>query len=122
MRRAQVRARASAAVPVLMPMGLRRNAGTIVINGGSVTAEGSDSYLRAKPAAAIGGAGEAQGGSITITGGTVNAQGYGVAAAAIGGGSGGRVPAITITGGRVIAEGGASASSGNRGPGIGNSV
>ena len=98
------------------------NAGTIVINGGAVTAEGSDSYMKAKPAAAIGGAGEAQGGSITITGGTVDAQGYGVAAAAIGGGSGGRVPAITITGGRVIAEGGASASSGNRGPGIGNSV
>ena len=75
------------------------NAGTIVINGGTVTAEGQTSYLRAKPAAAIGGAGDAQGGSITIAGGTVNAKGYGTAAAAIGGGSGGRVDTIYITGG-----------------------
>lgn len=98
------------------------NAGTIVINGGTVTAEGQTSYLRAKPAAAIGGAGDAQGGSITIAGGTVNAKGYGTAAAAIGGGSGGRVDTIFITGGYVVAQGGESASSGNRGPGIGNSV
>jgi len=88
-------------------------AGTITINGGTVTATGGNN------GAGIGGGSSGDGGVITITGGTVNATGGGWGGAGIGGGSGdpsgarsGAGGTITITGGTVNATGNSSSSSG----------
>ncbi|GHV48666.1 hypothetical protein FACS1894181_05060 [Bacteroidia bacterium] len=71
--------------------------GTIIINGGTVTATGNSS------GAGIGGGYYGSGGTITINGGTVTATGtYG---AGIGGGYNGSGGTITINGGTVTATG-----------------
>ena len=74
------------------------NAGTITINGGSVTATGGD-Y-----AAGIGGGDQGFGGTVTINGGSVAATG-GEVAAGIGCGQGGSGGNITINGGSITATG-----------------
>ena len=76
--------------------GYSANNGTknIIITGGTVEATGGDF------AAGIGGGYEGSGENITITGGTVNADG------GIGGGEQGNGKNITITGGTVTAKGG----------------
>lgn len=71
--------------------------GTITINGGIVTANGSGG-------AGIGGGAGGAGGEITINGGTVTATG-GTGCAGIGGGRDGAGGTITINGGHVIANG-----------------
>ena len=73
-----------------------KNAGTITINGGNVTATGGYN------GAGIGGGASGAGGTTTINGGTIMATGvyYG---AGIGGGSGGSGGTITINGGTVTA-------------------
>ena len=83
-----------------------KNAGTIIITEGTVTAIGGDG------GAGIGGGDCSSGSTITITGGTVTATG-GDEGAGIGGGSDGSGGTITITGGTVTATGG------NGGAGIG---
>lgn len=83
-------------------------AGNIVINGGTITATGSDC------SAGIGGGNEADCGSITINGGTVTATG-GDGSAGIGSGELGSCGGITISGGTVTANGG------EYGAGIGSS-
>lgn len=91
------------------------NAGTITINGGSVTATGG--YY----GAGIGGGDQGFGGTVTINGGSVAATG-GEVAAGIGCGQGGSGGNITIHGGSITATGsneaagigsGASGSYGN---------
>ena len=105
---------------MIVPQGL----GTIIINGGTINAQGGTWYVyydKAGGAAGIG-SGEDSGltmtnppfgdnsyvnnitGIITINGGTVNATG-GFAAAGIGGGNTGTVKTITINGGTVTANG-----------------
>jgi uncharacterized repeat protein (TIGR02543 family) len=75
--------------------------GTIVINGGTVNATGTN-------AAGIGGGTYGNGGTVTINRGTVNADG-GNNSAGIGGGQHGSTGGtVTINGGAVHAEGGAS--------------
>jgi len=97
--------------------GTNGTAGTVIINGGQVTANGGNN------GAGIGGGGNGDGGTIIINRGTVNATGGGWGAAGIGGGSanpggvsgGGRSGAggsITINGGTVTATGNSSTSSG----------
>lgn len=104
---------------MLVPHGL----GTIIINGGTINAQGGtwySYYTKAGGAAGIGSS-ECSGeickdppygnntyvnnitGSITINGGTVNATG-GYAAAGIGGGNMGTLKTITINGGNVTAN------------------
>ena len=73
--------------------------GTVAINGGTVTAIGGD-Y-----AAGIGGGKYGSVGTVAINGGTVSATG-GENGAGIGGGESGAGGAITITGGMVTATGG----------------
>ena len=81
--------------------------GTIIINGGTVTATGGEQ------AAGIGGGYNGSGGTITINGGKVTANGnFGVG---IGGGRNGSGGKITISGGNVTANGG------DQGAGIGGS-
>lgn len=74
--------------------------GTIIINGGHITAKGgNDSAFRC---AGIGGGFQATGGPITINGGVVNASG---GHSGIGDGEGGGGASITINGGIVTATG-----------------
>ena len=74
--------------------------GTIIINGGHITAKGgNDSAYRC---AGIGGGFQATGGPITINGGVVNASG---GHSGIGDGEGGGGASITINGGIVTATG-----------------
>ena len=104
--------------------------GDIIINGGTINAQGGTWVLNVKPAGGAAGIGSSEfsgaetditfgdntyinnvTGTITINGGTVNAKG-GNYAAGIGGGYSGTVKAITITGGNVTAtagDGGAAA-------------
>ena len=104
--------------------------GDIIINGGTINAQGGTWVLNVKPAGGAAGIGSSElsgaeandtygdntyinnvTGTITINGGTVNAKG-GKNAAGIGGGFTGTVKAITITGGNVTAtagDGGAAA-------------
>jgi len=105
---------------MVIPQGL----GTIIINGGTINAQGASWYHyydKAGGAAGIG-SGQTSGltdndppygdntyvnkitGSITINGGTINATG-GYGAAGIGGGNTGTLKAITINGGTVTANG-----------------
>jgi uncharacterized repeat protein (TIGR02543 family) len=95
--------------------GSERDGGNIIINGGTVTANSA-----AGPGAGIGGGQNAAGGNITITGGLVNATG-GTSSAGIGGGNGsnGIGGNITITGGTVIATGNSGAGIGGSGAGGG---
>jgi hypothetical protein len=83
------------------------NTGTITINGGIVTAQGSEG------AAGIGGSSNRNGGIITINGGTVSATG-GMQGAGIGGGGGisGHGGSITINGGSITAQGGGAEAAG----------
>ena len=76
--------------------------GSIVIEGGSIIANGS-------LGAGIGSGNNAGCGDITISGGTVTATG-GSSAAGIGSGSGGTCSDITISGGTVTATGGTNAA------------
>lgn len=85
-----------------------KNAGEIIINGGYVEVKGASGG----GAAGIGGGGNGRnnggyGGTITINGGTVIAEGSGEGAG-IGGGKQGDGGQITITGGTVVAIGGDS--------------
>ena len=73
-----------------------QTAGSVTVNGGSVTAI-------ANGGAGIGGGDYADGGSITVNGGSVTATGYD--GAGIGGGAGGNGGEITISGGTVTATG-----------------
>jgi len=97
--------------------GTNGTAGTIIINGGQITATGGNN------GAGIGGGANSDGGTIIINAGTVSATGGGWGAAGIGGGSanpggisgGGRSGAggsITINGGTVTATGNSSTQSG----------
>ncbi|MDR2765056.1 MAG: MBG domain-containing protein [Tannerella sp.] len=98
----------------------RENGGTIIINGGTITAEGN--YTSNGAAAGIGSGGSGysdhyNGGNITINGGTVTATchtGNGLGNAGIGGGDNGGN--ITINGGTVTATGSAGSA------GIGGSL
>ncbi len=81
--------------------GIDNSCGTVIINGGNVSA------LGVWHGAGIGGGGNAHGGNVIINGGTVYARGYG---AGIGGGRsgyteepGGNGGTVTINGGTVIA-------------------
>jgi len=76
--------------------------GTVIINGGTVTATGAQ-----YGGAGIGGGKYGTGGTVTISGGTVTATG-GENGAGMGGGESGTGGAITITGGMVTATGGES--------------
>ncbi len=73
------------------------NCGTIIINGGRITARGGPS------GAGIGGGMDGNGGTITINGGTVTVN-DGTYGAGIGGGNGGSGGIITINGGTVTAK------------------
>ncbi len=84
--------------------GSRDDAGTITINGGTVTATGSNNG-----GAGIGGGRLGDGGTITINGGTVTAFGA-TYAAGIGGGWSGSGGSININGGTVTATSGANAA------------
>ena len=90
--------------------GTWENAGTITINGGSVTATGSEN------GAGIGGGNGENAGTITINGGSITATG-GRNGAGIGSGFEGSGGNITINGGTVIAtsENGAGIGSGEHG-------
>ncbi len=81
--------------------------GTVIINGGIITASGSHN------SAGIGSsgndAGNYYGGNITINGGNVTANGGG-SAAGIGGGAGRDAGVITINGGTVVAKGSGGAA------------
>lgn len=80
--------------------------GTIIIEDGTVNAEGGTySYkgVLESSGAGIGGSGYGSEGTIIIRGGVVNAVG-GTGAAGIGGGSDGHVDKIEITGGKVTAS------------------
>ena len=79
------------------------NAGTITINGGSVTATGGYNQ------AGIGGGDQGSGGTVTINGGSVAATG-GQEAAGIGSGFEGSGGNITIHGGSITATGGGPAA------------
>ncbi|MBQ3109590.1 MAG: hypothetical protein IJC69_00375, partial [Clostridia bacterium] len=72
------------------------NFGTIVINGGKITARGHYN------ASGIGGSYKSNGESITINGGIIDAESMGYAAA-IGGGGSGNLEALTINGGKIRA-------------------
>lgn len=86
--------------------GYHGNGGTVAINGGIVTAIGG--FLGNYGGAGIGGgADEGNGGTVTINGGTVTANG-GNLAAGIGGGWYGTGGTVTINGGTVEAIGGSS--------------
>ena len=74
-------------------------AGTITINGGTVTVTGGGN------GAGIGGGRHGYGGNVTVNGGTVTAKG-GSQGAGIGGGSDGAGGNVTINGGVVTANGG----------------
>lgn len=74
-------------------------AGTVSIQGGTITATGGD-Y-----GAGIGGGWAGKGGIVTISGGTVTATG-GDSAQGIGPGAGGQSNAVTVTGGTITATGG----------------
>lgn len=85
------------------------SAGTIIINGGNITADGSDGG-----GAGIGGGGNGgDGGTVTINGGVVtaynNAGGAGIGGGQSNGGDGGTV---TISGGTVTATGGSLGGAG----------
>ena len=75
--------------------GYNGSGGAITISGGKVTANGSAT------GAGIGGGGYGSGGAITISGGTVEAHGSN--GAGIGGGNSGNGGTVTITGGKVVA-------------------
>ena len=85
--------------------GYHGNGGTVAINGGIVTAIGG--FLGNYGGAGIGGGAEGNGGTVTINGGTVTANG-GNLAAGIGGGWYGTGGTVTITGGTVEAICGSS--------------
>ncbi len=72
------------------------NFGTIVINGGKITARGHYN------ASGIGGSYKSNGESITINGGIIDAESMGYAGA-IGGGGSGNLEALTINGGKIRA-------------------
>lgn len=82
------------------------NAGTIIINGGTINASGING-------AAIGGGYNGNGGIITITGGNITATAAGNSSAGIGGGLEGNAGTISITGGVI------NVSCGKYGAGIG---
>ena len=81
------------------------SAGSITINGGIITATGGANVLGGSGGAGIGGGYLGDASSITITGGIITATGQGCAAG-IGGGNGGSGDSITISGGIVNATGG----------------
>jgi len=95
--------------------GYERSAGTVVIHGGDIRAEGHEG------AAGIGGGKGGNGGIVTIYGGSVYARGNGrelYGAAGIGGGNRGDGGMITIYGGAIEAHG--SLENGGAGIGGGN--
>ena len=85
--------------------------GNIYIYGGDILAKGGGYVwgLDYYGGAGIGGGEDGDGGTITISGGTVHAWGFGYAAG-IGGGQDGNSGKITITGGRIEALGGNDAA------------
>ena len=78
---------------------VNQDCGTVIINGGNITAAGSSMC------AGIGGCNSRNGGNVTINGGNVTATG-GSDAAGIGGGCYGNGGNVTINGGTVTARGG----------------
>ncbi len=89
-----------------------QSAGTVIINSGTIIAQGGYG------AAGIGGGNgtsskNGNGGSVTITGGTVTAIGGSAGGSGIGGGFGGSGGTVTITGGNVKAQKGISSSTAN---------
>lgn len=83
--------------------------GTIEIHGGTIEAQGGNSYSGIDVALAAAGIGlscngKPGSGSITITGGTVTATGGRIYGAGIGGGMNSYVGSITISGGKVTAN------------------
>ncbi len=90
---------ASTPTQITIPPKPWTDAGSITINGGSVTAVGGTN------AAGIGGGYSRSAGTVTINGGSVTATG-GTDAAGIGSGNQGSVGSVTISGGSVTATGG----------------
>lgn len=91
------------------------NNGTIIINGGTITAIGgknAGAFADERGGAGIGGGNNGSGGAITINGGTIQTTG-GDSSAGIGGGSGGHTGTIVVNDGNIHANGG------YEGPGIG---
>ena len=85
--------------------GMGKSNGTLIINSGTIFANGgTDGY-----GAGIGGGSFGNGGTITINGGNIVATG-GVNGAGIGGGFGGKGGNITINGGTITATGGTKAA------------
>ncbi|MBQ0031510.1 MAG: hypothetical protein KBT68_01780 [bacterium] len=92
---------------------VKTTGGTLVIYGqeagtGMIVAEGGGEDANLPSGAGIGGDINCPGGTVTINGGTVIAQG-GKGAAGIGGGNGGSGGTVTINGGKVMAKGGTGA-------------
>ena len=79
--------------------------GTVVINGGTVTAQGG-----ANGGAGIGGGPRSAGGTVIVSNGVVSATGGSVGGAGIGGGSDGAGATVRINGGSVEATGGSLAA------------
>jgi len=94
--------------------------GTVIIDGGTITAIGGSSASGSNGAAGIGGGSGGAGGTVTINGGSVTATGGARgngAGAGIGGGgdannAGGSGGTVTITGGTVTATGGSAGGAG----------
>ena len=90
------------------------NFGTIMINGGKITANGGVS------SAGIGGGFQSTGGAITINGGIINAAAKkNSCSAGIGGGCNGYVGSVTLNGGIITATGDDCQNEGAGGAGIG---
>ncbi|WP_411676822.1 beta strand repeat-containing protein [Caproicibacter sp.] len=85
--------------------GIGGSGGSIVIGSGTVTATGSNSENFGSGAGIGGGAGGDSGGTITVSGGTVTANG-GPGGAGVGGGTRGSGGTVTVSGGTVTASGG----------------
>ena len=97
-----------------------KNAGSITVNGGTVTANAPNYITNAKRGAAIGGGYCGSGGKITINGGTVTATG-GTHASGIGGGTVFDSSVQFVSAGEITVNGGTVTASGGKdgGPAIG---
>ncbi len=97
-----------------------KNAGSITVNGGTVTANAPNYISNAKRGAAIGGGYSGSGGKITVNGGTVTATG-GMHAPGIGGGTVLDSSVQFVSAGEITVNGGTVTASGGKdgGPAIG---
>jgi hypothetical protein len=98
--------------------GRSSSAGSIIIKGGIITAEGGSAPGGKGAGAGIGGGQSSSGGTITIEGGEITASG-GYRAAGIGGGEGGSSGIIMIKGGNINATAGDTSYSAGIGGGCG---